>query len=160
MHDEYVFTLTEDIQAGVPYVFTVETFASREFTPTLALSSGSRLIWSMLDVTSSMYVWDESNRVAYPVKINSVSNFTDEYGNVLYDPNFSTLSSNALLPATVTKTSAQNWFSYLTDFSYYYNVGLLTNEMLQSLAEFQRDGADAYRIAHEAQAAYLESLNT
>ena len=44
------------------------------------------------------------------------------------------------------------------DFSYYYHVGLFSDEMLQKLAEYQRGGAELYMDSYDAMTAYLEAL--
>lgn len=108
-----------------------------------------------------MYMWHQLNDetgYAYPVKYGALTYYVDEYGNPLGSPDGVALSSNIELPATVEIVEKQNWFSFLMDFSYYYNVGLFTDDMVQKLAEYQRKGAELYENAHDAMTAYLEAL--
>lgn len=140
------------------YVFEPDTFSSRVFSPTVDIDADVKLIWSAMDPASMMYMWDEKNELAYHVEHGSVTRYVDENGTPLGGVDGSDFSSNIQLPATVEIVEKQNWFSFLMDFSYYYNVGLFTDEMLQKLAEYQRGGAILYKDAHDAMTAYLEAL--
>lgn len=140
-HDEYIMTTTAELNAGETYWFEVTddtgSLLRRHFTATDNVTEGSILIWSMLDPASRMYVWNETNNIAY---------FVD------------TGTAGTALPAGVLKESKQNWYSFLMDFSYYRSAGLFDEAMLQAVATYQRKAAEQYEIAYEKASGFADSL--
>lgn len=59
--------------------------------------------------------------------------------------------------ASVEIQNVPNRFSFLLDFSYYQNIGLLTDEMLQALARYQREGSLQQEKSLNAMNAYIEA---
>lgn len=83
----------------------------------------STVYWSDLDPASRMYVWNKEKRAAYllyetPKKQTPDACFTVEEGSDIEE---------------------QNWFSSLMDFHYYNEIGLLTDDMLQTIATYQQE---------------------
>ena len=139
-HTEHMFVLTDDLTAETQYYFTVQDDAgvnvSRNFTPPEDVESGTLLIWSCLDPASMMYVWNNGDSVAYRVQEGA---------------------HGTELPAEHTSEKSQNWFSFLMDFTYYDESGLLSDEMLQTIAAFQRNGVEYLEATHTAATDYAES---
>ena len=127
-HDEYIFT-APDATAGSWFEFVDDMGAEYFFSPTEDLVAGQRLIWSRMDFASRSYVWNENTRKAY---------------KVVKEP------ESAYQPIVAEIVSVINRFPYLMNFDYYDEVGLLTDDMLQEVAHFQRTVADCYRISEEA----------
>lgn len=140
-HVEHVFTVEESLRAGVTYFFIVTDDADvslfRNFVPTEDVPAGSKLVWSMLDPASMMYVWDETNELAYPVSIGE---------------------RGTHMQASRETKEQQNWFSFVMDFTYYKTVGLLTDEMLQTLAKYQRQALSQYETVFDKSTAFADAL--
>lgn len=156
-HDEYEFTTNQAIAAGeecriyVPSNKTkivegsdvpVAIYYTRYFTAKTNIDSGTKLIWSLLDPASMLYVWD--GHTAHRV----------------YDERKSTGEIYTLPwnPQTDKTKTVVNEFSFLMDFDYYDSVGLLTDEMLQSIAEYQRNMPGYYKDERDAAAAFTEDI--
>jgi len=132
-HEEYVYII-EDARRS-EYQVTDSLGVKRYFTA-YNLEEGDELIWSMLDPTSQSYVWNETKQEAYRI----------------YD-------SSRYQVYTILKGETRNetnYFPYLSDYTYYDEVGLLDEEAFQSVAKFQRDMAKYYKASIEAQ----EAANT
>ena len=140
-HTEHRFTLTNDLNANTRYYFTVQDDSgvnvTRSFITAEAINSGDVLIWSFLDPASMMYIWDDDTETAYML--------TDS-------------TEGTLLPAVHETESVDNVFSFIMDFSYYGESGLISNSVLQSIAKLQRLGRDYLLAVQEASADYSESL--
>ena len=133
-HTEYIYVLTSDCTQNFMYNFTIEDAAgvslTYHFTPTSDISAGSKLIYSLLDPASATYIWDDSNRKAYPVIKGT---------------------AGSVLPADVTiDDDVKNWFQFVMDFDYYREVGLLTDDMMQIIADYQRTAPEKYAKISEA----------
>ena len=72
-----------------------------------------------------MYIWDEEHQKAYVVERGEAG-----------EP----------LPATVEIQLKNNNFSYIMDFDYYRECGLLTDEMILAIAQFQHDAVAKYEL--------------
>lgn len=83
-----------------------------------ALNNISHFVYSTLDYLSQSYIWDGEK--AHPVYRIPKTNNPQEIQN---------LSSESI----------QNWFSYLMNFSYYSEIGLFGQDMLDAAAKFQRE---------------------
>ena len=63
-HIEYIFTIKSLAAKNTTYWFEVENEAKEKtvyhFTPTSDISTGTRLVFSMLDFASKLYVWNEN----------------------------------------------------------------------------------------------------
>lgn len=129
-HDEYTYIVPEDYPRETEYCIQDKDGVTRYFSAT-GLTAGLELNWSMLDPTSRTYVWDSTNRIAYKVyedtKTHNAVSLTGEYDEYT------------------------NYFPFLSDYSYYENVGLLSEEAFQSVAAYQRDMVEYYKNAIKAQ---------
>ena len=77
-----------------------------------------------------LYVWNETQGKMYPVH-----NGTD----------------GTELPSTVEKKNdMENWFQFIMNFDYYREVGLLTDDMLQIIADYQRNAPKMFEKISEA----------
>lgn len=157
-HAEFVFVPLEDLAAGSTYTFHPIGYSAFAFTPSCNIPSGSRLVWSEQDPASRSYIWDEANDRAYSVSKGAPIYLTDASGAFIVDGNGNFLITSTSFPAEMYVEEHQNWFSFLMDFSYYNQVGLLTDAMLQSVAQYQRYGAAKYKESNEAMSSLLETL--
>jgi hypothetical protein len=68
-HEEYEYTLTTAVAAGTTYSINAQNHSGvtmiRYFTIDRSIPAGAKLIWSMLDPLSQMYIWDNHNGRAY-----------------------------------------------------------------------------------------------
>lgn len=126
-HIEYIFTIKSLAAKNITYWFEVENEAKEKtvchFTPTSDISAGTKLIFSMLDFASKLYIWNENIKLAYAV---------DE----------GTVGTHLLADISIEKK--KNWFSFLMNFDYYKQIGLLSDEMLQKIASYQRNAPDLF----------------
>jgi hypothetical protein len=86
-----------------------------------------------------MYIWDDHNKKPYIV----------ERGK-----------TEKLLPATVEVQVVNNNFSYIMDFDYYRECGLLTDDMIKAIAEFQRNAVVKYETVKEKTNEMSKKLST
>ena len=142
-HLEYHMSVTAE--AGKECRFQVEDQTAdisyaRYFKPTIDLNGSEDLIWSVLDPASMSYVWDDTNKLIYRI----------------YD----TLTDTDYAEVTIgSSETVTNQFSFLMDFDYYNSVGLLTDGMLQTIGEYQRNMPRLLIETNEAATAFSESLN-
>ena len=127
-HEEYIYTVPNTRRSE--YQVTDSNGVKRYFTA-FNINEGDTLVWSMLDPTSQSYVWNENLRIAYRV-----------YKTSKYQA-YTVLECDE--PEIVT-----NYFPYLSDYTYYDKVGLLSEESFQRVAEFQRNMAAYYKAAIDA----------
>ena len=130
-HDEYLFTVSEDYPEETEFQISDKDGAVRYFTAA-GLAAGTTLIWSMLDPTSKKYVWDDAHQKAYHI--------------------YSATKTHQAVVLTGEYESVVNYFPFLSDYSYYEDVGLLTEDAFQAVAAYQRDMARYYKEAISAQA--------
>lgn len=176
-HTEHIFTLNSSLSVGRYYKFTISddsgTLITRRFKVDTAIPSGSEVYYSMLDPTSQMYVWVE------------VPSSSSTFGNnhTLYWEDISNEDWNKITSKINTKGKAyileansdgydlpynkstgyqtifvKNWFSYVTDFEYFQEVGLLSDINLQKLAGYQRYAKTFYQIVHDKSLQLSDSL--
>ena len=124
-HTELRFIIGGVYNVGKEFMFTDPKGLDWYFTIENIVGPTSKLVWSMLDYTSMTYVWDENRKVAYRTRTEPA---TQTYTSLNY--NTETL---------------QNYFPFLFNFNYYDRVGLLTDEMLQDIAKYQREVAANYK---------------
>ena len=140
-HTEHKIVLTQALQAGKTYWFSVISDANmriyRNITPKTNIASGTTLIWSMLDPVSMSYLWQSNTSTAHAVKIGQ---------------------AGTEMQCSVTATDAQNWFSFLMDFTYYQDVELLNDDMLQIIAAYQRNAPEQYQIVNAEAANFAKAL--
>ena len=133
-HIEYEYTLTEPCEAGLTYYFVFRDTTSEEltyhFTPNVSLPTGSKIIYSLLDPSSMLYIWDDDNQKAYPVIKGT--------------------NGTPLIADCNELTDVKNWFQFIMNFDYYRTVGLMTDEMIQALGEYQRNATKLYQDASDA----------
>lgn len=122
-YNEHVFYA----DGSAEYVLT-DVYGGKWYVPCNA-ASGDKLIWFDLDFTSRMYV------------LNETQSTTD---NVVIYKTYKTPQTNNVAVADDTVTQKENQFTFLTNFTYYEQIGLLTDEMLAELAKFQRDMPAVY----------------
>ena len=137
VHTEYEFTVTQRLLNGNVYDFTVQDDAgvdiSYHFTASSPILEGDRLIFSLLDPASMLYVWSTKNRVAYPV----IKGLSGEEA----------LSDRATVAR---KTDVKNWFSFIMSFDYYREIGLLSDDMIRMIAEYQRYAPELMQAVNDA----------
>lgn len=135
-HTEYTFVLNEKCPENQAVYFTVNDDAgipmTHFFTPNTPINSGSILIYSLLDPCSMMYIWNETDKIAYPVTKGTVGK---------------------ALNCNVESSKVKNCFQFVMNYDYYRQVGLFTDDMIQSIAEYQRNAPAIYK---EIEAASLK----
>lgn len=135
-HTEYVFVLNEKCSENQAVYFTVNDDAgipmTHFFTPKTPINSGSTLIYSLLDPCSMMYIWNETDKIAYPVTKGTVGK---------------------ALNCNVESFKVKNCFQFVMNYDYYRQVGLFTDDMIQAIAEYQRNAPAIYK---EIEAASLK----
>ena len=134
-HNEYTFTLEEPIQDE--YVFQDSEDAYYYFSPDGAIAEDT-LVWSMLDLTSRTYIYNNRSKDIYRI----------------YRKPHGTATAISAEPESV-----QNWFPYISSFNYYDEIGLLSDSMLKQIADFQRECPVLYKNAYDASLA-LSKLQT
>ena len=136
VHTEYIYVLSSDCTQNTVYNFTFEDSAGISltyyFTPTFPIKLGSKLIYSQLDPSSMLYIWDEENSKAYPVHKGTVG--------------------TALPAEVIIDKEVKNWFQFVMNFDYYREVGLLTDDMIQIIADYQRTAPAKYEEVAKASA--------
>ena len=139
-HTEHLMRQTKTLTAGAEYWFSVvddtNTTVYRRFTPSHDVTINSVLIWSTMDPASMMYVWNERQGEAYRVYEGKTSNemtFVEEV------------------------VEKQNWFSFLMDFTYYHDVKLLNDDMLQVIANYQRKAPEQFQVVNDAAYSFAEA---
>lgn len=134
-HTEYVYTVTNDCAAGEYYfAYTDETGIRvvRHFSSPAMIHAGDVLIFSTMDPAAMSYLWNETQGIMYPV---------------------SSGTQGTALPANMeTKSDVKNYFQFLMDFDYYREVGLLTDDMLQTIAQYQREAPKLFAQISQASA--------
>ena len=141
VHTEYTYMITEDCHAGETYYFSFEDVSGIQlvyhFTPCVDIALGSRLIYSLMDPSSMLYIWDDNHQNAYSVYKGT---------------------KGIQLPATSAKDEdVKNWFQFVMNFDYYRSVGLMTDEMIQQLGKYQRNAPKLYQDAADASLAMSEA---
>ena len=164
VHHEHVFTTNAALQSGTTYWFSFTDESGltvkRHFTPDCTIPSGSKVIFSMLDPASQMYVWVESSDTSV---FNDVhDSYWDDIDDDMWSEITSEVSVNGKayfvspyqtgteLPYSDYKDlSVQNWFSYLMDFTYYHDVNLLSDNELQKIAGYQRFASACHQLIYQ-----------
>ena len=131
-HNEYNMTLTSESERE--YYFT-DGVATYYFTATNARNN-DKVIWSELDTASRSYVWNDRSKKAYRV--------------------YKAPKSETRYQLTPTVTTVRNYFSFIMDFSYFDSVNLLTDEMFQAIAEYQRTTPSLLALSEEKQSEVVE----
>lgn len=135
-HTEYAFVLNEKCPENQAVYFTVNDDAgipmTHFFTPKTPINSGSTLIYSLLDPCSMMYIWNETDKIAYPVAKGTVGK---------------------ALNCNVESSKVKNCFQFVMNYDYYRQVGLFTDDMIQDIAKYQRNAPAIYK---EIEAASLK----
>jgi len=132
-HKEY----TMIISGNGEYYFSDGT-ATYYFYATNA-RGGDTVVWSMLDATSMSYVWNNREEKAYHV-----------YKKPKYE------NRTSLTPSV---SNIRNYFSFITDFGYYNSVGLLSDDLLQKIAIYQRTAPALLASAEEIYEQVIETQN-
>ena len=96
---------------------------------------GDTITWSTLDLTSMSYVYNETQSCAYEVYKKPTTQYE-------------TLTGSA--------ETVVNEFPYLLGLQYYRDVGLMTDEQFQQIAEFQHDLPTYYENARTASEQFIE----
>lgn len=112
------------------YMFRTVLGAKRYFTIDRDFQS---LVYSELDFTSRSYIWDGEK--AYLI-------YKEPKGEYTYDEPCPELSYET--------ESVRNYFSFLLDFDYYQEVHLLSDNMLQMIAKYQRETPEYIQAAEDA----------
>jgi len=128
-HNEYKFNIETP---NIEYKFYDIDHIAHYFTA----GEAGEYIWSDMDPTSRSYVWHDH---AYRITNEPVS--------------------SPMLLADVIPEAVENHFPYLLDFDYFDEVGLLSEEMFQKIAEFQRNMPEFLIKAEEASKAFTLKEN-
>lgn len=137
-HKEYTMVIPESYSSGTEFCFTVDGIPYY-FTATNSVNTNTVLVWSDLDFASRSYVWNNNARKAYHIhKIPQKEEWVE---------------------VEVTEADVQNYFPYLFNFDYYDKVGLLTDDMLQEVAKFQRDIPSYYNTSITASTNFNDKLS-
>lgn len=130
-HTEYRFTLTSTLASGQTYYFTVkddsDTDISYHFTSS-GDANGDVLVFSLLDPASMMYVWNETTKTAH-------------------------IATKGIAGTKLTggeKTEVPNLFSFVMDFDYYRQAGLLSDNMINAIANYQKTSPELYQVVQDA----------
>lgn len=122
-HSIVWLTLTQNVTKGTPVYFTVTdetgTDISYSFVPTANLTSGNKLKLSFYDKASELYIWHVNTELAYRLTKGK---------------------SGDQLHATQQYAKEQNNFSFIMDFSYYDKNGLISDDAIQAIADYQQKG--------------------
>lgn len=142
-HTEYTITLTRSLTNGQRYWFAVDDDAGVSirytFTAQNALA-GDKLIFSLMDPASMMYLWNDDKQLAYPLTKGQDTDATALFiSNESYD-----------YAGEPEKQQVRNWFSFLMDFDYYRQAGMFSDAMIQTLAEYQRGAVSSYEATRDA----------
>ena len=129
-HEEYYYTLSENYEDETEFEIRDKDNVSRYFKAE-NIEQNDVLIWSMLDINSRKYIWNNNQETAYEV-------YTTQ-----------TTAEPVLLEGEIKEE--QNYFPFLSDYTYYRKVGLLTDEMFQKVAKYQRKMTEYYKAVIEAQ---------
>lgn len=113
-----------DVEAGAEYKFEFNS-AFYYFT---ADEDASGLKWSSLDFVSRSYVYNGTNLFKV----------------------YKTPQSSSAITITFDAVEETNYLPFVMDFSYYQKIGLLTDDMLRELAEFQTEIPQKYIEAEQA----------
>lgn len=135
-HAEYKF-YAPAMQAGDQGLFYDALLTPYYFIAGTNIQANTPLIWSTFDLQSRSYLWDGQ----YAHKV-STEPFKSGYVTL---PN-------------VTPEAKQNWFSYVMNFSYYDKIGLLTDEMFQEIAAFQREMPEVMEASYNASTNFNNAL--
>ena len=130
-HNEYTFTIDE---IKPEYHFQDSEGVSYYFSST-DIQVGDTLTWSMLDLTSRTYI--RNNRTGNVYRVRKKAN--GEYETLTASPE-----------------SKQNWFPYITCFNYFDEIGLISDEILKEIADFQRDMPLLYQASYNASMSLAE----
>lgn len=162
-HPEYTLKAPNAVTAGTECEFTIadpiaQINYKRYFRPTVDLAAGDKVIWSLLDPASTSYVWDAAHKIdqdaenglAYPT-------YTEPQESIESRAEFTLTTSTDENPNPQTVT---NQFSFLMDFDYYRSVELLTDEMIQTIAKYQRNMPALLDATNQAAQVFNEDLGT
>lgn len=139
-HNEYLYNLPAGSQGE--FCLIINDGAKRYFKIDEEISENCTLIYSLLDHSSRSYVYNDTTKRAY----------------ILYDLKQSSDNVEELTSTGV--NSVQNNVDCLLNFNYYLEVGLLTDEMIQELAAYQREMPDLNAKAVEASYNLSEQLTS
>lgn len=127
-HKEYVYNI-ESAEAGTCIEIEIDRGAKRYFVLDEDIPD-STMIYSRLDYSSMSYVWNETTQRAYSL--------------------FETKDREPVGYTVDEIQDVPNNVDYLLNFTYYQEVGLMTDEMLQELAQYQREVPKLNAAAVEA----------
>lgn len=134
-HEEYVYNLPQTSE-GTEVCIQIDRSAKRYFVVDEDIPE-SELIYSRMDYSSMSYVWNDTTKRAYPLYETKVGETTE------YSP--------------VEIRQVQNNVDYLLNFTYYQEVGLMTDEMLQELAQYQREMPELNAAAVDASTKFADA---
>lgn len=124
-HQEYTFN-------GTPGNYSIEitnrfdtAFKFVNFT----LNKTGRFVYSNYDRQSMTYLYDETNDEAVHCTLTTAPTYTTR---------------------TTTVSNKKNWASFILDFTYYSEAGILTERQFQAIAKYQHDIIDVLKVAYDA----------
>jgi len=133
VHYEWTMTVSSDA-TDTEFCFTISN-VNRYFTA--SVNEGDILVWSNMDITSMSYVYNKTKGYAYRVYKKPKGSFVD-LTDFLSEPE-----------------EVKNNFPYLLGLKYYDDVGLMTEEQFQEVADFQRNMPETYKKAQNASENYI-----
>lgn len=143
MHKEYMITVNDNLSKGDIYSMllpNVEGNIVRQyFRAPYDISANSSFIFSTLDPMSLSYLWDVNKEYAIMLLGRK-----PEDEEIIFKSHAKEISYKYEIE------EVQNWFAYLMDFDYYIQNGLLSDEMFQNIAKFQRYSLSEYTSIYDA----------
>lgn len=147
-HDEHYFHASNTIPAGTECMIEAEDYFGinriRYFVPTYDILTGQDIIWSTLDYASMSYVW------------------IPQHGQVGLAYNVYEQQQHSGTPISLTYVDTfkvKNLVSSLMNFNYYADVGLFTDEHLQTVAGYQRNVAALLDIVNKSSARMSDHIS-
>lgn len=130
----YVFQ-SGDGNIGITYK-SIDGSTKTKYFATASVSPGDTLIFNCIDRVAESYVWDKDANLALPEASDGV---------------VKTWTKEVVEPRN---------FSFLMDFSYYVENGMMTDTMLQAIATFQIEAWDCLETIREKTETYNEDMST
>ena len=133
----YIYTKqTDDVLIGLQYT-SVDGSTQYAYADVSEADDGDELWFSVIDRASEMYIWNNTKQEAYRAE---------------YD--------EGILKTWELTTVDPRLYSFLLDFTYYAENGMLTDTMLQTIATFQMTAYDYLETIQETTVQYNSDLST
>lgn len=141
-HIEYHYVADDDISAGTPINFRVpineEDYEIYHFIPDEDIDEGTVFVFSTMDPASRSYI-----SIIDEDEITKVFRTHYDVNGTIY------LSEDS-------SEEIENWIDFLQDYDYYIEVGLMDDNQLKQLAEYQRAIPNLYKTSYEESMSFSE----